>query len=118
MSTPAPGSRVLAGVIFFGLIIGAIVWFNASSAHRDTTDDTATLNRIRAEQTCQDLVRDNLKAPSTASFSDMDTSATGVTIAGHVDAQNSFGAMIRNSFVCTVDLDTHTVTLLKLSAGQ
>ena len=48
MSTPAPGSRVLAGVIFFGLIIGAIVWFNASSAHRDTTDDTGKPRRAKA----------------------------------------------------------------------
>jgi hypothetical protein len=46
-----------------------------------------------------------LKAPSTAEFSG--TTATGGgpwTVTGQVDSQNSFGAMIRSPFGCTVTI--------------
>lgn len=60
---------------------------------------------------CRDIVRDRLKAPSTADFPgifDADsrpTSADGCVMvyASYVDAQNSFGAKIRTKYVCTYD---------------
>lgn len=60
---------------------------------------------------CRDIVRDRLKAPSTADFPgifDADskpTSADGCVMvyASYVDAQNSFGAKLRTKYVCTYD---------------
>ncbi len=45
-------------------------------------------------------VEERLKAPSTAKFSNIEVAKSGSTwvVTGYVDAQNSFGAMIRNRF--------------------
>lgn len=64
---------------------------------------------VEAYTACQGFVRDRLKAPSTADFpwvksSDV-TESLGdgrYRVRSYVDAQNSFGAMIRNSYDCTV----------------
>lgn len=61
----------------------------------------------RAKKCAQMLVLENIKAPSTATFAE-----TRIIYKQHpwyqvyvlVDAQNSFGAYIRNSFVCTLEL--------------
>lgn len=68
--------------------------------------------RYGAFDVCTKFVKDRLKAPSTAKFRNffekdgevVVTSTDGVTfvVASTVDAQNSFGAMLRTSFVCTV----------------
>jgi hypothetical protein len=59
-----------------------------------------------AEVMCEGFVKDRLKSPSSAEF---DTSFTGsgptYTVTGTVDSQNSFGAMVRNEFSCTVRHD-------------
>ena len=55
---------------------------------------------------CQDFVSEGLKAPSTAEFASMSNSTINNTsgdywsVSSYVDAQNSFGAMIRTHFVC------------------
>lgn len=53
---------------------------------------------------CEDYVKDRLKAPSTADFSDETVASQGRTwtVNGSVDAENSFGAKLRNSFACVV----------------
>jgi hypothetical protein len=59
----------------------------------------------QAESQCEARVKEKLKAPSTAEFSG--TTATGGgpwTVTGQVDSQNSFGAMIRSPFGCTVTI--------------
>lgn len=55
-----------------------------------------------------------LKAPSTASFSSYDEShvtkqqaAQAYSVGGWVDAQNSFGAMLRSQWVCTAQRVSH-----------
>jgi hypothetical protein len=58
---------------------------------------------------CQSVVKNNLKSPSTAKFVGVPKS-DGTYIRGEVDAQNSFGATIRNSFRCTI-IDRETVRL-------
>lgn len=57
-----------------------------------------------AERVCKNHVLDRLKSPSTAEFGEVDVSTSGppYTVRGVVDAQNSFGATLRNSFSCTV----------------
>lgn len=63
----------------------------------------------QAAETCEGWVSEKLKSPSTAEFSSERESSTGTnswTITGTVDAQNSFGAMIRAEWACDVRWDT------------
>lgn len=63
-------------------------------------------NREDVFQTACSVVRMGLKCPATAVFSDRDfiyNEATGQFI-GYVDAQNSFGAMVRSRFIGRVEM--------------
>ena len=60
-----------------------------------------------------DVVKDNLKAPSTAEFcnkSDATITQKGDTwtIRGYVDAENSFGAKLRNDFTVVITFTNST----------
>lgn len=65
-------------------------------------------DEIRADVAaiCRNQVSRSLKAPSTAKFRDSRVQAVGTgvglayRITGSVDAENSFGAMIRNTYEC------------------
>lgn len=54
----------------------------------------------------QDFIRKHLKAPSTSQFAAqresevVSTDDTTFTVTSYVDAQNSFGAMIRSRYIC------------------
>lgn len=91
-------------------------------------------NDIQAQVMCKDFVRDNLKSPSSADFGGLlddwdealfleaekasefgvDTTNlrnTGIwVVTGQVDAQNSFGAMIRSRYTCVMDYEKGTQT--------
>lgn len=83
---------------------------------------------------CEDAVKDQLKSPSTATFSDMKAgdlramaSAAGLTptatptitgskpwtVTGKVDSENSFGAMLRSTVFCMMDLTDGTFSNVK-----
>lgn len=66
-------------------------------------------NYMKLETTCQTVVKNNLKSPSSAKFIGVPQS-DGTYIRGEVDAQNSFGLVIRNSFRCTI-INSDTVRL-------
>lgn len=76
-------------------------------------------NHIEARIICQDFVKDRLKSPGTAEFSD--ESETGkyptFTSTGSVDSQNTFGGVVRNDYSCTVKYhpSTETWTLEELT---
>lgn len=79
---------------------------------------------LEAYVICQQFVEDRLKAPSTAEFggpySQVTTHNGGgeYTVDTYVDAENSFGAMIRNDFVCTVQHTSgDTYRLVSLDMG-
>lgn len=60
---------------------------------------------IGARVICQQFVEDRLKSPATADFSG--EAARHIRgkkwiVAGDVDSENSFGAMIRNQYTCKV----------------
>ena len=57
-----------------------------------------------AKSACRDAVLDRLKSPSSAEFSNEEAAAKGrrFEVTGSVDADNSFGASIRNDYVCLV----------------
>jgi hypothetical protein len=72
------------------------------------------------------FVKARLKAPATADFSSLSGSAAPAgdnkyVVRAYVDAQNSFGANIRNNYVCTVqymggeDADIRSWRLIDLS---
>ena len=65
-----------------------------------------------AADACRQIVAARLKAPSTANLplskivTDLDSSR--YMVAGIYDAQNSFGAMLRGKYVCTVRYNSFT----------
>ena len=86
-------------LIVLVLIVGAI-WTGVSGGSKDEPYDPNWSGEAITQ--CEDLVKESLKAPSTAEF---DSSASGFgtwTVTGTVDSENSFGAMLRSEFQCTV----------------
>lgn len=84
-------------LIVIALIIGAI-WAGFNGSSNDP-------NKYEAIRYCEDQIREQLKAPSTAKFdSDSIDSTSPFTVSGSVDAENSFGATIRSDFQCTVTI--------------
>lgn len=107
--------RALMGCSVFALlIVGGLFLLlqscNQGRAERRAQEEAraATLagqNPYLIREHCLESVRSKLKAPATARFEDrtVPTFNNGSWAWGsYVDAQNSFGAMIRTSFVCTV----------------
>jgi len=90
------------------------IFFAVSAANREPYEAN---NQYEAIAQCEARIREMLKAPTTARF---DSSASGGgtwRVTGTVDAENSFGAMIRSHFGCTVviagDRATTTVDYLE-----
>ncbi len=72
---------------------------------------------------CRNAVRESLKAPRSAEFKGMfdspqsdvqDLGRGRFRVASWVDAQNSFGAMIRQRFECVVDMKAGRVETLTI----
>jgi hypothetical protein len=71
----------------------------------DPDDPDVIGDDIGAQVVCQDFVERQLKAPSTADFGDEEVEhirGPVWEVVGEVDSENSFGAMIRNNYVCRV----------------
>lgn len=104
------------GALVLGFII-LIIIINlvGSSGHHDTPSSTESEKEaaakkqlhddlFSAEYMAQEFVKEQLKAPSTAKFEDYDdghVTALGndeYSISAYVDAQNVYGAMIRNFY--------------------
>jgi len=93
-----------------GLVLLIFVIAMISSAIGGSSGDSPSDSDGLAIVTCERLVKDNLKSPLSAKFSD--ESVSGGMVTGSVDAENSFGASIRNDFSCSVEGDTvHLVSL-------
>lgn len=100
----------------FFLAVGAIVVWAISRGSADQADYPVCENEQLAYREALDLVRSELRSPSTAVFPglrDPGTSSIPVVsgsrvppceflVSGYVDAQNGFGAMIRQNFHATV----------------
>lgn len=86
-----------------GLIIGLslIIGFATSGGSSTPYDPN---NQYEAVSQCEDLVSNQLKSPTSADF-DSSAASNGNrswTVTGTVDADNSFGAKIRNTYQCSV----------------
>lgn len=59
-----------------------------------------------AEVMCESYVKDQLKSPGSAKFSEENATEAGAggtwVVSGAVDSQNSFGGLVRIQFTCTV----------------
>lgn len=103
------------------LLVGGCIAFIALAPK-----DPANAYEAQMTSACRQAVRDELKSPTTASFSDevvtQISDAPAFRVTGSVDADNSFGASIRNGFVCegyppTSDQGTAAVTVKSLTPG-
>jgi hypothetical protein len=102
-SATAAGVVVLLGA---GALLASCVGYVVSNSSDDSSSDGGRDDGM-ATVMCEDFVEERLKAPSTADFSGVfDTTVTGTddsyTVVGHVDAENSFGAMIRSNYTCNI----------------
>lgn len=81
-----------------------------SSSTNSSASENQAGREIDAWVCSEDIVKNNLKAPSTAKFCSYTeatvtyTGGANYTVKGYVDAENSFGAMIRNNFTVTLTL--------------
>ena len=88
-----------------------------------TTKDSYGHDRFDAIVVAEKIVKDNLKSPSTAKFcgnSDYTVTCSGNTwtVKGYVDAQNSFGATLRNNFTVKftfISSDRYTIDSCNIS---
>jgi hypothetical protein len=86
------------GVLKMGFVI--LLLLSACSA-----EPPANGTKYDAKVVCESAVKGQLKAPSTARLTvDSNTELEGgrYRIVGHFDAENSFGAMLRGTYTCTV----------------
>lgn len=84
------------------LLVAGGAWLALRPA--STTIGPGDPDRAQAVHLCEDSIRSQLRSPSSAKFSGETYSSGGVsyTVAGNVDAQNGFGAMLRDTFDCTL----------------
>lgn len=66
-----------------------------------------SITQYEAKYLSEEIVKENLKSPSTASFSNLrETQITqvdnGYKVSGYVDSENGFGAMIRSNYTVVV----------------
>lgn len=95
-----------AWLIIIGTTVGVMAACAGclSSAGNQPTDPT-----IGATVACEGFVQDQLKSPSSAQFSNESVHGpvagkpNRYIVVGSVDAQNSFGAQLRNNFGCTTE---------------
>jgi len=100
--------------LFLAVVVLAVIGANmgggggGSSNTPAPADQSSAHEPVEAYVVCQQFVEDRLRSPSTAEFggpySQVTTHNGGgeYTVRTYVDAQNAFGAMIRNNFTCVV----------------
>ena len=103
--------------VFLGVIVIILLFmtcsgvFSGKSSLTPATKSEQSLE-IEAFVGSQMAVEENLKSPSSAKFPSIIDSKVSVkklaenkySVSAYVDSQNSFGAMIRNYYTCTVTL--------------
>lgn len=100
MTKPKRRFSIVGIVVAVAVALGGVaVVYNIDSGEPDTE---------AAFEAAKDAVLKNLKAPATAQFPEYaaefvdDLEGGQFRVTSYVDAQNGFGAMIRNDFTCVV----------------
>lgn len=103
------GFLVIGGILVIVIVIALNVFGSMRASHPTDEDKQA-----ESQVACEDVVKENLKSPSTASFSNETASGTDgqYTVTGDVDSQNGFGATVRSHFTCESDGSTVHLTSL------
>lgn len=99
-------------IVVVGSIFGVGKWgldalvstFGSTSARNSTGSDESSMASVQ----CERFVRERLKTPSTANFPFFADSSKKIderryVVQSHVDAENSFGAKLRNSYICVLE---------------
>jgi curved DNA-binding protein CbpA len=87
------------------------------SGNKGGSGSSSKYDAFQAQADCEGFVKQNLKAPSSADFAshrELNITGSGVgpwTVIGYVDSQNSFGAKIRSTYICTVHYQGEKVYL-------
>ena len=111
-------SQAIGSVILIGLVVlfyrGCIYESPEDVAHENAAECT---DPVAAYVAAEQLVKRVLKAPGTAKFPSMYEVGSPVSFSdgiaevhAYVDAQNGFGALIRNSFIVKMSCDPKTAT--------
>ncbi|HQZ19010.1 MAG TPA: DUF2510 domain-containing protein [Vicinamibacteria bacterium] len=101
--------------LFWGGLAGVLVFIAAvqGCGGDDDSDGGSDINPFAVQNTCEDLVKNNLKNPSSAEFSEQDQGATFAS--GLVAGTNALGGTVTYSYRCTLDADGKTVRLAPLT---
>lgn len=99
-----------------------IVLVVACTAFSGKSSNSGTSQRIIAITAAKMAVEEHLKSPSTADFcsqSEMTISNSGNswTVSGYVDAENSFGATVREYWTVTMTVSGETAKNVTVSIG-
>jgi hypothetical protein len=103
------------GCMVFILTVVVVSIIGGLSSCGKTPSTNSNNTRFEAVAQCEARVSSMLKAPSTAKFdSQARSSATSTSawaVTGTVDSENSFGAMLRSNFSCTVAIHGESATV-------
>ena len=102
-------------VVCIVFLVGLVALFSNGSSSNSSNGSSRSESKTAVWVFAQQLCKERLKSPSTASFggmfSDLQVSDDVVTYSGDgkyqviawVDSQNGFGAMIRTRFICEIE---------------
>lgn len=120
-------NKPISGWIGLLVIIVGILIYMEISGDKIAEEDRKTVDNDELLLCSQNMVKGQLKAPSTADFpwlydDGVNIQALGgdqYKVSAYVDAQNSFGAMIRTKYYCDIQYPSNghcsaTCTLLDL----
>lgn len=128
MNTEKKKPGCLGQIIIYFIVIGLIgcfIIYNDNQKRNETPEMRREANcgargKSAADAMAKHFVTQRLKAPSTAKFPRYDetsvliTGACEYTIQSYVDAQNGFGAMIRNQYSAEIRYDPMQNTYMAL----
>ena len=102
-SEPAPTPKGGIRWVSVAMVLGFVAVFAALQSGRNTPETPYQASAVDACRMAKKFVEDQLKAPSTAIFQDCNPKAAQArdgtwSVGVVVDAQNSFGAMLRNRY--------------------
>lgn len=84
----------------------------ATSSASPAASPTGPSQQEQVEEACALAVEGRLKAPATAEYGPVQSEQLNRvwTVAGTVDSENGFGALIRNTYECTAIWDAQAET--------
>lgn len=95
----------------FGLIFFIGYLMSALSSDSDSDKKHITLSNTKVQVECEQLIKEYLKSPTSAKFSDWQFTEHSIwhfSAHGTVDSANAFGVMLRSRFTCDVEYNSET----------